>query len=77
MIRPKKLPRDPMQRAKAIADLATGAAVLPPEPRKNPHAVAMSRLGASKGGKARATKLSPEERAKIAKKAARARWGRR
>jgi hypothetical protein len=32
------------------------------------------RLGGLKGGKARAEKLTPEERAAIAKKAAEARW---
>ncbi len=42
---------------------------------KNPHAQALSALGASKGGKARAEKLSKEKRKEIALKAARARWG--
>ena len=42
--------------------------------RKNPHAVALSRLGARKGGLARAAKLSAEERREIARKAAQARW---
>ena len=42
--------------------------------RKNPHAVALSRLGARKGGLARAAKLTAEERSKIARKAAEARW---
>jgi hypothetical protein len=46
------------------------------QPEKNPAAVALSRLGASKGGKARAEKLSKKRRAEIAKKAAAARWGR-
>ena len=32
------------------------------------------REGGLKGGKARADKLSPEERSEIAKKAAKARW---
>ena len=41
---------------------------------KNPHAVALGRLGGSKGGKARAEKLSPEQRKEIAQKAARKRW---
>ena len=45
------------------------------EREKNPHAVAMSKLGASKGGKARAESLTAKQRSKIAKKAARARWG--
>ena len=47
-----------------------------PEPRqKNPAAVALGKLGASKGGKARAEKLSAAKRKAIARKAARARWG--
>lgn len=37
-------------------------------------AQALSELGASKGGKARAAKLSPLERSEIAKQAAEARW---
>lgn len=41
---------------------------------KNPAAVALGRLGGLKGGKARANKLTPEQRGEIAKKAARARW---
>jgi hypothetical protein len=42
--------------------------------KKNPAAVALGRLGASKGGKARAAKLTPKKRAAIARKAAQARW---
>jgi hypothetical protein len=42
--------------------------------KKNPAAVALGRLGASKGGKARALKLSAKRRAQIARKAAMARW---
>jgi hypothetical protein len=45
-----------------------------PERQKNPAAVALSLLGASKGGKARAESLSPRRRKMIAKKAAEARW---
>ena len=45
------------------------------EPEKNPAAVALGRLGGLKGGKARAAKLTPKKRADIAKKAAKARWG--
>ncbi len=41
---------------------------------KNPHAVALSKLGAKKGGKARAASLSPEQRSEIARKASLARW---
>ncbi len=43
--------------------------------RKNPAAVALGRRGGKKGGKARAASLSPQRRAEIAKKAAKARWG--
>jgi hypothetical protein len=42
---------------------------------KNPHAVALGRLGGLVGGKARAQKLSPKKRVAIAKKAAQVRWG--
>jgi hypothetical protein len=45
-----------------------------PEKIKNPHAVALSKLGASKGGKARAESLTAKQRSKIAKKAAQTRW---
>jgi hypothetical protein len=37
--------------------------------------VALGRKGGLKGGKARAKKLTPEQRSEIAKKAAQARWG--
>ena len=43
---------------------------------KNPNAVALGRLGGLKGGKARAQKLSPDQRKEIAKRAAKKRWGR-
>jgi hypothetical protein len=42
--------------------------------KKNPHAVALGKLGGSKGGKIRAAKLSSEERIKIARDAVQARW---
>ena len=45
-----------------------------PEDTRNAAAVALSKLGASKGGKARAAALSAKQRKAIAKKAARARW---
>jgi hypothetical protein len=46
----------------------------PLEPEKNAAAVALGKLGASKGGKARAEKLSEDARKEIARKAAEARW---
>jgi hypothetical protein len=42
--------------------------------KKNPHAVALGKMGGSKGGKTRAARLSPEERSASAQKAALARW---
>lgn len=48
-----------------------------PTKKKNPAAVALGRLGGLKGGKARAKKLSPERRKKIAKKAAQTRWAKK
>ena len=42
--------------------------------KKNPNAVALGKLGGSKGGKIRAARLSPEERREIARNAVLARW---
>lgn len=42
--------------------------------KKNPAAVALGKLGGQKGGRARAAKLSAEERKTIAQRAAQARW---
>ena len=64
-------PTDPNELAAAIVAEATE------EPVKNPHAVALGRLGGKKGGPARATKLSAKRRSEIAKKAAAARWAKR
>jgi hypothetical protein len=46
---------------------------LPPEREKNAAAVAQGKLGGAKGGAARAAKMTPEERAESARKAAEAR----
>ena len=54
-----------------LAELMTGE---PAEKGKNHLGVAFGLLGASKGGHARAAKLSPKKRSAIAKKAAAARW---
>ena len=75
-----KRPRDLNQLAKAIVDEATGEApevtgeTTPADDGKNPAAVALGRLGGKKGGKARAAKLTKEQRSAIARKAARVRW---
>ncbi len=44
---------------------------------KNPAAVELGRLGGKKGGKARAEKLTAEERSEQASRAATARWANR
>jgi hypothetical protein len=43
---------------------------------KNPLAVALGRLGGLKGGRARADKMTDEQRAASARNAAQARWNR-
>lgn len=70
----KRPPKETNQLAKYILDVTTGAAEKIEPPAKNPHAQALSALGASKGGKARAKNLSAKKRKQIAKKAAKARW---
>lgn len=47
-----------------------------PEDTRDPAAVALGRKGGLKGGRARAAKLTPEQRSEIARRAAVARWGR-
>jgi hypothetical protein len=61
-----KRPRDQMQLAKFIGEIATGERDDETGPTPSPAAV--------KRGKARAAKLSPRKRKAIAKKAARSRW---
>ena len=76
--RSSKRPRDVNALAKLLVDMATGKA--PPDTTvdgKDPAAVALGRKGGLKGGKARARKLTPEQRLEIAKTAASARWRKR
>jgi hypothetical protein len=68
-------PRDPLQLAKLIGDIATGQVVDVLENGKDPAASELGRLGGIKGGAARARSLTPEQRREIAKKAAAKRWG--
>jgi hypothetical protein len=42
--------------------------------QKNPHAVALGRLGGLKGGKARMARLTTEQRRELARKAVLTRW---
>ena len=80
-----KRPRDLNQRAASTVARATHQepeepeedTVQAPEPtpeERHAAAVALGRLGGKKGGKARAAKLTPEQRSESARKAARARW---
>jgi len=71
----RKRPRDPIQLAKLIGDIARGQVEDKVEDRRNPAAVELGRLGGQKGGKARAAKLTAARRREIARKAARKRWG--
>ena len=74
--RSSKRPRDANQLAKRIVDIATGEVEteVDADAGKNPAAVALGRLGGLKGGKSRASKLSADERSRIARAAASARW---
>lgn len=73
--RSRKRSHDINQLAASIAKTATEDDSSPePASTKNPAAVALGRLGGKKGGPARATRLSPEERSAIARLAAAARW---
>jgi hypothetical protein len=75
--RSRKRPTDPNELAKQLVDEATGEAPkVDPNDGKDPAAVALGRRGGLKGGKARAAKMTPEERSEAARSAARARWSR-
>lgn len=70
----RRKPRDVNALAKRIVEEATGESPPDLDAGKDPAAVSLGRKGGLKGGKARAAKLTPEERSAIARKAARARW---
>lgn len=66
--------------AKLIVDIATGKVddhepPTPADPSKDAAAVALGRRGGLKGGRARADKMTAEQRVEIARKGAKARWG--
>jgi hypothetical protein len=75
MTKAPKRPRDFSQAAKLVIDVATGQVedrpLTPEEQGKDPAAAALGR----KGGAARAKAMSPAQRAEIARKAAKSRWG--
>jgi hypothetical protein len=67
-----KRPRDPVQLAKQVFDIAIGEAEdTVSESKRHP---SPKRKGGLKGGKARAKSLTAAERADIARLAAQARW---
>lgn len=68
MPKPPKRPRDMMQLAKMVGEIAAGEAEKPEDSEPAPDAAAVKR------GNARAAKLSPGKRKAIAKKAAESRW---
>ena len=78
----KKLPRDSNQRAYEIMRLSTEETEEPTpteEPKKERSAISeylatIGRKGGLKGGKARAAKLTAEQRKEISQKAIKARW---
>lgn len=73
-----KRPRDVNQLAAWIVQQSTGEGEPAlPEDTRDPAAVSLGRRGGLKGGKARAEKLTPEERSEIARKAAASRWSNR
>lgn len=57
-----------------IGEHLDGTPLEKPDEGKNPHAVALGRIGGQKGGLARARHLSSRKRKEIARKAAKARW---
>jgi len=71
----EKRPADAVARAVKVAKIATGEIEegKPEEESKDKDEAAVS-MG-KRGGKARASKLTPEQRAEIARKAAAKRWG--
>ena len=66
-------PRDPVQLGKLMVDIMTGQVPDAVDDGKDAGAAAMGR----KGGAARASTMTPERRAEIAKKAAKSRWAKR
>jgi hypothetical protein len=67
-------PRDPNQLGKLMVDIATGVVEDTISPSKRDPGKRKGRAGGLKGGRTRALALSAEQRQRIAKQAAQARW---
>ena len=76
MVERPKRPRDPNQLGKLIVDLSVGEAKSQ-APKGGAAAIAFARLGGLNGGVARAARVAGDERNRIAKNAAEARWKRK
>lgn len=72
--RRKKRPRDPIQLAKLIGDIATGQVDDREPDARDSAAVELGRKGGLKGGKARWANLTAEQRSEAASLAVQARW---
>ncbi len=71
--------RDLNRLAASIVEQATEGTIEPVESpltveERHAAAVALGRIGGKKGGRARADKLTPEQRSAIARRAAESRW---
>jgi len=76
--RSRKRPRDLNSLAASIvADSTDEDKEVGPEDIRDPAAVALGRKGGLKGGRARADKLTAEQRSEIARNAATTRWSHR
>lgn len=75
VMKKKKAPTELNKLASFIVNQATNEdPEVEEKTTKNPAAVELGRLGGKKGGRARAKKLTPEQRSEIARIAANARW---
>jgi hypothetical protein len=69
---PNKMASAAIRRTLALAEESDEPK--PPTPKKDPAAVALGRRGGLKGGRARMASLTPEQRTRLARKAAKKRW---
>jgi hypothetical protein len=70
-------PRDPVQLGKLMIDIMTGQVPDAVDDGKDNAASDKGRRGGLKGGKARATALTGDQRSAIAQKASQSRWGKK